>query len=385
MDEREPGQAGQQPAARNGRKRPRPTANGQAKHATNGHDDDQGDEVKPLAVCPLAGFKHATTRWFLPGLIPEGELAAVCGKKGAGKSKFVAAVIAACTASRASGPFRKAKDRGPVLLFTKEDNPRTVVRGLVEKNGGDTKRVYFPGHGPGGVFLESVTLPCQLLELEKTIVTFGIKLVAFDPITDFCAPGLDLNAESSARNILVPLSEVARRTACKILVVRHPVKGTSGDALEDMLGSGAWTAVPRVTLCVQELAQVVGRRVVKLVASNLWPHGKPRPFELHDDGGHALVKWLPEMEPDDPLLEPAPEETAPELERETALDYLKRVLADGEWHETKEMREHCERVLGVARSTFFNAGKKLNVEQKQFGKGQKHCSKWRGRLPKEMT
>lgn len=377
MPAREDGGTGAKPrgARRPARRKSKLTSKAAAE--ANGHAADDDDSDKPLSAGRLSGFKQQRIKWVAEPRFPAGELLALVGRKTSGKSCLVAAFLAAVTTKGKRFPGRKASPPADVLWATTEDDPIKTLRPRIEANGGDPDRVHFVGYDDQGNHERSLVLPADFEELEALIVKHGAKVLVLDPIADFVAPGANLDTEQGARPILRRLLLIARRTGCLIIVVRHPRKGTTGERLEDCLGTTAFTAVPRVVLCIFEPEQLGGRRVLKLVAGNLWPKPKPLPFDLVDRDGAALVKFFPEIEPDDPRLEPKGREDGSLIENRTVEGYLREQLADGKWRDPKSLIEHCVSEFKLSPSTVYRKASNMGIESKIIGKGKERKSSWR--------
>lgn len=235
-------------------------------HLTAGHDVS---EFVPIDIEPrqrrlslVWGDKVRTrpVRWWEPELVPYGALTVLAGRGDVGKSTAAVSWVARETASG-----------NPVMYLHSEDSREATIAPRMIAAGADMTKVAFANvvHASGGVS-DSVTLPDDLGLLEEAITANGIALVVLDALTSFKPADVNANANDDVRRFLEPLQAMADRTGVVLLGIAHFGKADSGDAKRLVLGSTAWTDVPRSVLGFardEESGDVVVTNVKKNLAS----------------------------------------------------------------------------------------------------------------------
>ncbi len=96
----------------------------------------------------------------------------------------------------------------------------------------------------GADFHRPWRMPMDCSLLEEVIVQEGLELVTVDGL-GYSVTG-DSHTYAVVASALAELVKVAERTGATILGLTHPPKGGS-EAVTVVIGSTAWTAVPRIT------------------------------------------------------------------------------------------------------------------------------------------
>ncbi len=172
---------------------------------------------------------------------------------------------------------------GGVLVISDEDSLSTICQNL-QANGGDLQRVFILDRSATA----RLTLPSGIESLESSVVQHDVRLVVFDPVTAFLEG--NLHNDQSVRRALGPLSAVAQRTGCAIVLVRHLRKGT-GSALYRGAGSIGLVAAARSGLLVARHPADESQRVVAQHKSSLGPLAISLSFSLVAEEKGLVVEW----------------------------------------------------------------------------------------------
>jgi hypothetical protein len=278
--------------------------------------------------------------WLWPGYLARGKLALLDGDPEMGKSLITLDLIARLTRG---GPL---PDGTPVArphrcaILSTEDDDADTVRPRAEAAGVDLARLVVPdfdGRTP--------RLPDDLAALERLIAERGLDLVVLDPMMAFLPPAVAANVDQCVRQALTPLSILAARTGCTILLIRHLAKRLLDQAIRRGQGSMAIVAAVRTALFVAPHPgiQVTGllgeptvppsERVLAVSKGNL--SRRPRALGYRIVGsptGGPVVEWTGpvDLTADDLCREPPPPTGEEPLRmRDRAVDWLRRELANG--------------------------------------------------------
>jgi len=151
-----------------------------------------------------------------------------------------------------------------------EDDLEDTVLPRLEAHGADLSRIASvtlkrDEHGR----VKPLTLPEDIDRLEKAITGVSAKLLILDPITAYLSETINTNNDASVRRATTPLADLAQRTGCAILLVRHLNKQGDLKAKYRSGGSIAFTGAARSVLVVEEHPEQPGLMVLARVKSNL--------------------------------------------------------------------------------------------------------------------
>jgi AAA domain len=208
--------------------------------------------------------------WLWDRLMPVGALTLLAGREGLGKSHVAFEVAAKATLGTLPGKY-EGQPR-PVLVVATEDSwahtnvPRLMAAGadLFKVGQVRVERADTRSETP-------LDLVLDLDRLEATIVESGAVCMILDPLLSRLSATLDTHKDAEVRQALEPLVAMADRTGCSILGLIHVNKGATADPLNSVMGSRAFTAVPRSVLFVAAHPDVEGCQVFGQVKSNLGP------------------------------------------------------------------------------------------------------------------
>lgn len=226
-----------------------------------------------LAVTPedfpqgAADFRHMAGQeydplkieWLWRDHLARGALHLLAGAPGVGKSQAALGMAAAVTVG-GHWPDGTKAPRGPVVIFTPEDDVRTAIMPRFLAAGGDRSMIFH----------------CDRREaLIPMLKAIRPTLLVLDPITS----GLtDQNDAAKVREQLEPFAQLARDLDVTVLGLTHFAKRSSDlPTIERVLGSTSFTAVARVVMAMASGEQ---GNVFAVVKSNIGKYGDPRLYTI---------------------------------------------------------------------------------------------------------
>jgi hypothetical protein len=296
------------------------------------------NDNRPRRFQPISQCVTQPVQWLWPGRLALGKLAMLDGDPDLGKSLLTLDLCARLTRGL---PFPDgAQGPGPanVVVLSAEDGVETV-RPRLQALGADLDRVFVLAEAADGD--EPIRIPTNLAPLDEIVGDTSARLVVFDPVMSFLHPGILCASDSSVRQGLLPLANLAQRRQSAVLMQRHLNKNVSNRSLYRGLGSIAFLAMCRSGYLVARDPQQPSQCVLAQVKNNLAP---PQPsLAYRIDGGQ-----------DEPLsftwLGPSPF-TADQLltrvlgrvpkQRQCAAEFLTELLQSGP-RTAREVWEACQ-------------------------------------------
>ncbi len=209
------------------------------------------DGQKTVTVCNFRDHvekKHLAYLW--PGYLPANKLVHFAGESTEGKSPVTVDLIARVSAGL-KWPDERENSVGPrkVLLMAGEDDPEDTVKPRLELAGALLENV---------VYLK-VSITKDSTDIEKSVALDAdmevlmeaarqlddLALIVWDPFSNYLG-NKALNKEEDMRQLLMPLSDLAREIGCCIVTVGHLNKRERGtDPLQRIMGAAAIKGVAR--------------------------------------------------------------------------------------------------------------------------------------------
>lgn len=187
-------------------------------------------------------------RWLWDGRVALGTLALLAGREGIGKSTVAYTLAADVTRGKLLGQYA-GTPRAVIVAATEDSWEHTIVPRLMAA-GADLDRVYRVDVTTAEGDLTGLSLPRDLIALEKAVHDVGAALILLDPLMSRLAANLDTHKDAEVRIALEPLTALADRTGSAVLGLIHVNKSSSGDPLTLIMGSRAFAAVARSVLFV---------------------------------------------------------------------------------------------------------------------------------------
>ena len=141
-------------------------------------------------------------RWILPGRLIAGCLAILEGETSAGKSTWIAALIAAITTGREWLGRPKSQPRN-VLYLASEEDYASMIRPRLIAAGADESRVITPSLDAAGE-QRRVYLTTGVGQLRDAIAAHQLELIVCEPLSSHVGPTVDLCQVNQSRAALDP-------------------------------------------------------------------------------------------------------------------------------------------------------------------------------------
>lgn len=339
--------------------------------------------VRPVSRC-LSDIKPESVAWLFPGRIALGKLCILEGHPGQGKSTLLTDLAARVTTGRGL-PGDPNMNPSGVLLLNAEEGAADTIRPRLEAAGANCDLVHLldavadEDGNEHPIVLGDPGDKRSIRALEVMIESRGIKLICVDVLMAFLSSARDSYRDQDIRIALRPLSELAERTGCAIVAVRHLRKSTGGGSITAGGGSIASAGAARSVLLVDRDPADPNRRVLAIVKNNLAPLAPSLSFQIEGaENGSGAVSWLGVSDQTADSLTQARALDSPRDEdrskADECADFLVQLLADGPLKRKEVLR--AAKAEGFPERTIDRAAKGLGVLRRREGFGAELRSLW---------
>jgi hypothetical protein len=374
-----------------------PTAAGVAVEAV-----EYGFISRTLDTYPMEHVEWLWHQW-----LPAGTLTVLDGDPRLGKSTITLDIAARLTtgSKMPDGTLGSTyKKPVPVIMAGVEDGVGKTIAVRVGAAGGDPKLVHnaeavrVPGRptkdGTATCVVEEFTLPDHLDDLEALVTRTGARLVIIDNLMNLFSSRINSNSDQDVRRVLRPLSALADRTGCAVLVVRHLSKGVGSNHLYRGGGSIGIIGAARMGWAVgfdpedEHPVMAERRRVLAVTKSNLdkeptsMAYGIVTAYVPNGEGvapfKTSAIEWLGASNlTAEALLRNVPD--APSKRGGGALGkaraWLREHLGDGIERRQREIEEMATEE-GISERTLRRAMKDLDIKARAVGGGKDRAWWW---------
>jgi AAA domain len=238
--------------------------------------------------------------WLWQCRIPLGKITILDGDPGMGKS-LIAIHLAACVSTGKPMPDGTASKQGGVVLIAPEDGAGDTLKPRLEAAGGDPSHVLLLNTietlDPKRIHIyeRPFSLSQDLEILEGAIKRTQAVLVILDPLMAILGHNIDSSHDQDVREVFTPLAQLAERTNCAILIIRHLNKGTSDNILYRGAGSIGIIAAARIGLIVAHDPDDENKRILATTKNNLSKTASHLTYQVvENERGIPYIQWLGE-------------------------------------------------------------------------------------------
>ena len=241
--------------------------------------------------------------WLWQRRIPLGKITLLDGDPGMGKS-LLAINIAACVSTGNPMPDGTQGRQGGIILIAPEDSAEDTIKPRMEAAGGDPSQMLLLNTVEGihvqdtdkiKIFERPFSLSHDLDVLEATIKKTKTILVVLDPLMAILGRNIDSSRDQDVREVFTPLAQLAERTGCAILIIRHLNKGSSDNILYRGSGSMSIIAAARIGLLVAHDPNDEQKRVFATIKNNLSKIAPNLTYQVvENELGAPYIQWLGE-------------------------------------------------------------------------------------------
>jgi len=324
----------------------------------------------------IRSFSEIETKnpdWLWPDRFPLGMLSLVVGIPGVGKSTLSMYMAAQLSTGRpwADCPGQTRKPASSILL-TMEDPLDFVVKPRLDAAEANTDKIFVvDGAECNGKDypLDNLTSNMKILEMAMEEIP-DLKLVVIDPISAYME-GKNENRNSEVREFFNPLVKLAEDRGVAIVGVHHLNKNQDAGAAARVLGSTAFTATPRAIWLAHPDPDQAGRVFLVKFKDNIGLANTGLAYNIDSvqiplaggkmgSGSRCLFEPKPIYETCAELLAPVWKEQGRPRKQETASDWLRGYLEDGEKDMLDVIRDG--EAAGFSKRTIDNVKKKVGVQ-----------------------
>lgn len=358
---------------------------------------DAAEGAPRVTVDVLANIPVKQVAWLFPARFALGTFSLVSGAPGEGKSLIMLDLAARITRGAEWPLSEEHAPRGRVILVNCEEDAARVIRPRFETANGDAAAVRIVRDvrevdGSPRLF----DLGRDLIELQRIIRETGdVLLVLLDPLGPLLGEA-DSHNHAETYRLLAPLATLAEETGTAIVAVHHDRKLRAGTAIDRLMGSRAFSALPRnVHAVIREPREDEGQTAPS-DETRLFAHAKASlsrkspalRFRIDATAdGVPFVNWLDVVHSDADAILTAQERAADEKRddgRERSIDRAKALVRDklaaGPML-AKDLAAAAEAV-GIKPKTLRNAKEALGVRADPVRDADgKHLRGWRCSLP----
>jgi RecA-family ATPase len=312
----------------------------------------------------LSGITIEQVRWLWPLRVPLGKISIIEGDPETGKST-ITLDIAARVSTGTPMPFEsraRVEPAGVVVVCGEDDLGDTIIPRLLAHRA-DLTMI-------GSVLLDRdenkqlipLTIPEDMLRLDRAIRERDAKLMIIDPITAYLSGTINTSNDASVRRAMLPLGDLAQKTGCAILLIRHLNKTSDQKAKYRGGGSIAFTGAARsVLVCDTHPERDDGTRVMARVKNNLAANVESLTYQLGTEELYDCphIHWTGTDDIDADTLVRGKDGRFNAPERDEAEAFLSAFLEAG-----PRKADDCLKIgrqSGISESTLRRAKKKLNI------------------------
>ena len=333
-------------------------------------------KIKKLALDTMS---IEPDRYLWPQMLPLGELTVLAGEAGIGKTMLLLDIAAKVTTGN---PFpttsmHEAMPEGKVVYISAEDSwPKTLLPRFIASGGKTANLVAWDRTVSDG---ELLNLRTDLSDVEEELAKIdNLRLLILDPALAFVGDGFDNDNAVGVRRLLTELQDMAHRMGIAVIAMHHLTKDANRSMSARLLGSGAWTHLPRMVWGVidhPEHGLMLGKLKTNCTSYEGVYRYELMPREIQGKEVYC-AGWVDDLEDEfrykklQAFLGASPTATL----HEQAKRALVEELEDGEWHYTQDVIKSVRDQTNVSAQTVQRIANEIQVdrerEKEPHGKGR---------------
>jgi hypothetical protein len=346
-----------------------------------------------LITVRLADVTPERVRWLWSGYLPAAKLTMLDGLPDVGKSTIALDLVARVSTAREMPDGSPGlTEPGAVVLFTAEDGVADTVRPRLDAAGGDPALVHVVRatrtvDDELRIVERFPELPADLEQLAGVLADTAAALVVVDVLVAYLGDRVNSYRDQDVRRVLGPLAAIAEHSGAAMLLLRHPTKAGSTDAVLHGGGSIGIIGAARVGLLAGYDPDDSGddnrrRRLLAVAKCNIAPKSPTLAYRLVAAGEHgcAAVVWEgpTRHRADELVIRDSIEER---VDRRDAVTFLNELLTDNGGQLAAKDVWTAAGDAGFGRSAIDRAAKALPIRKTKRGRGKD--APWVWRLPLE--
>jgi len=320
-------------------------------------------------VIAANGIRIKPVDWLWNGRIPLGCITILEGDPGVSKST-IAMTMAAHVTMGTMWPDGEVCPIGSVIVANAEDPEDSVVTPRLIAAGATLSKVHVIVPS-GGLF----QIPENVPEITQLVKDEGVKLIVFDPLEAYLSMKVNTIGNKEIRHAFQSLEDLAKRTNCAVVIVRHLNKDAGKPAIYRGGGSIAVIAAARSSILV---AEDPSDKDLKVMVRNKGNWAAPKPglryrtvevkiLSTEGEVTTTQIKWEGDVKSTAGAILSSNVDVETQSAIADASEWIKGFLANGEAPMNEVMKDGSR--AGFERRIMFRAAKLLGVEWKQDLKG----------------
>ncbi len=236
------------------------------------------DDGKGVRLTSASSFTMRGVKWLYRGRIPAGMMTLLAGREGIGKSTVSLDIVARVTRGTLEGRYL-GRPQNVILCATEDSWEHTIVPRL-RAVGADLDRVFHIAVQDENGGVRAISAPGDIRAIERAIKQTSPALMVIDPIMAVIDGKIDTHVQQQVQQGLEPLVNMCGRAMMAVVGLIHVNKSGTTDALNSVMGSKAFTSLPRSVLyCIADPAED-GAYLLTHEKCNVGPRSKSLVYRL---------------------------------------------------------------------------------------------------------